>query len=373
MSFRSIPLFPGDLYDTALRLAADARPAARPVGQAHAQASEAWQQMQGLGWQGVLIAEAVGGVGGRLSDLAALVEALARHAVPVPLIDRCAVAPLALGAAASVPHVAALLESLTLGEASVCASLGAGDAMPGAATEAWLGADGQLQGRIATLDLSEPASHVLFSVRQVASSDPALVLLPFAQVAERVRHHVGVDGRQFSDVSLDGLQVPVDAVLLRGAAATVAVAQALQAGSLLAGVQAVGACASMVEQTVEYLNTRIQFGTALSTFQALRHRTVEMYVAYENTMGLIRRLVQQAESGLLDASDVALARLYAIDVGRQVSEGAIQLHGGMGMTWEMPVARLAMQTLQQSLQFGDRSQCLDWLSARVVTQTAARA
>jgi alkylation response protein AidB-like acyl-CoA dehydrogenase len=199
-----------------------------------------------------------------------------------------------------------------------------------------------------------------------------LVLLPWSQVAAVARHHVGVDEHQYTDIALEGVQVTGEQVLLRGAAASDAVTRARHAGSLLTCVQAVGAAAAMIELTIDYLNTRVQFGVALSTFQALRHRTVEMYVAYENISGLVSRLIRQADedSLALTARDVVLAKFYAADVARMVSESSIQLHGGMGMTWEMLAARLAVQTMTGSLRYGDRAQCLDWLTAQTLAEAA---
>jgi alkylation response protein AidB-like acyl-CoA dehydrogenase len=370
MAFRSLPLFDGDLFDTALRLAGSPE-AQREPGTGHTQAGEKWQQMLALGWQGVLVAEEDGGAGARLQDMAAIVEAAARHGQLAPLTERCAVAPLLLSAAREHPAAQALLNALTLGEASVCPGLDAGEQGPGRVHAPLLERDGQLTGSLLALDLTEPASHVLFRARDAESHESVLVLLDWSRLAAAARHHQGLDGRQFSDVSLDGVRLTADDILLRGAPAAQAVMRARQTGSLLVCVQAVGAAAAMIELTIEYLNTRIQFGVALSSFQALRHRTVEMYVAYENTSGLVRRLVEQAEAAdpAQCSRDVVLAKLYAAQVARMVSESAIQLHGGMGMTWEMLAARLAMLAMAGSLQYGDAAECLDWLTAQEMSST----
>jgi alkylation response protein AidB-like acyl-CoA dehydrogenase len=142
-------------------------------------------------------------------------------------------------------------------------------------------------------------------------------------------------------------------------------------GAVLTCVETVGAMGAMIEQTIEYLSTRIQFGVALSTFQALRHRAVEMYVAYEGARGLVKQIALDwsANPASCDAQnqDAALTKLYLANVGRMVAESVIQLHGGMGMTVEMPAARLAMHTLMCNLQFGDRLHCLDSLSSQMKT------
>lgn len=354
MAFTASPMFPGDLYDTSLRLAAS-------------KAGGKWQQMLGLGWQGVIVPESAGGVDGSLADLAAIVEATARQAVSAPLIDRCAVAPALLSALSEQPGVRDLLEAIAMGEASVATVVDASERLPGTPTALRLGEDGRLRGSLLGVDLSEPASHVLFNTIDEATRQPVLLLLPTEGLLPRARQFHGLDARVSADIALDGHVVQSAQVLLRGAAVLDAVERAQQTGSLLTCVQAVGAAGAMIEQTIEYLVTRVQFGVQLATFQALRHRVVEMYVTYENASGLVRRLVERATRERLgDARDIALVKLYVGNASRMWSEVGIQLHGGMGMTWETLVARLAMHSLMGSMQFGDQGQCLDWLTARTV-------
>lgn len=371
MSFSATPLFPGDLHDTSLRLAAVAQPNSASSAQSNTP-SDAWRQMLALGWQGVIVPEAAGGVDGTLTDLAEIIEAAARHAVTAPLIDRCAVAPGLLAGLADQAVVRELLEALTMGEASVATVLDASARMPSTATALSLGQGHQLRGTLKGADLTEPATHVAFNVTDDTSSEPALILLPIDQLQPHARYFEGMDGRVTADFNLDGLTVQADQVLLRGAAVLDAVERAQKLGSLLTCVQAVGSAGAMIEQTIEYLNTRMQFGVHLATFQALRHRTVEMYVAYENAAGMVRPLVAQATNeNPGEAAALSLVKLCVGDASRTWSESAIQLHGGMGMTCETLAARLAVHTLQGSLQYGDQSQCLNWLTARSMADAVA--
>jgi len=353
-------MFPGDFHDSAARLAATVAPQERDAAAARAP-SEAWRQMLALGWQAVLVPEALGGADGSLADMASIVEASARHALHAPLIDRCAVATNLLAAAAARADARSCLEAVVAGEASVCPVL---EAAPRGVS---VDAAGVLHGTLRGADLSEPASHLL--VEGHAADGSAIVLLLPTSNLGRAMRYVGVDGSITADIALDGLRCTPEAVVLRGAAATAAVARARLLGAVLGCVQTIAAAGAMIEHTIAYLNTRMQFGVALATFQALRHRVVDMYVAYENGRGLVRQLVLSAGAG--DASeaqarDVAMARLYVDDVGRLVAESAIQLHGGMGMSRETLAARIAVQTLVGGLRYGDRAQCLDFLVAHAV-------
>ncbi|NBP45179.1 MAG: hypothetical protein EBU72_08235 [Betaproteobacteria bacterium] len=149
-----------------------------------------------------------------------------------------------------------------------------------------------------------------------------------------------------------------------------AVQAGLAAGALLACVESVGFAAGLVSQTIDYLNTRVQFGVPLSTFQALRHRLVEMYVAYENTYGMTRQMVLSHNASPQSLKDILTAKLYMNHVSRQVGETAIQLHGGMGMTTETQAARLAVRAITSAFDWGDNAQCLDWLVARNLAEAA---
>ncbi|MES2509735.1 MAG: acyl-CoA dehydrogenase [Pseudomonadota bacterium] len=373
MPFTVTPMFPGDLYDTADRMAATAAPAWHgdtPGGSAK------WKQILELGWQGVLVAEDAGGVGATLAEFASIAEAAGRHAMALPLVARCVVSPLLLAAAGKNAAAIALLEQLSAGEASVCPVLQADSARSLQASAA-TGGSIKLQGVLRGADLTEPASHIVFNAVAANGSSPVLVVLATSELTQPVRYFKGLDGRRTADITMDGVVVEAGSVLLQGDAVAAAVKHAMDTGAVMTSVQTVGALGAMIEQTIEYLSTRTQFGVALSTFQALRHKTVEMYVAYENARGLVKDVTEERSanpSATGSASrDAALTKLYLATVGRMVAEAAIQLHGGMGMTVEMPAARLAMHTLMCNLQYGDRFHYLDALSSEMAAgvQTAA--
>lgn len=366
-------MFPGDLYDTTDRMAATAAPAWHGDT---AGGSAKWKQILELGWQGVLVAEDAGGVGATLAEFASIAEAAGRHAMALPLIARCVVSPLLLAAAGKNAAALALLEQLSAGEASVCPVLQADSARSLQASPV-TGGSIKLQGVLRGADLTEPASHIVFNAVAANGSSPVLIVLATSELTHPVRYFKGLDGRRTADITLDGVVVEAGSVLLQGDAVAAAVKHAMDTGAVMTSVQTVGALGAMIEQTIEYLSTRTQFGVALSTFQALRHKTVEMYVAYENARGLVKDVTEERSanpSATGNASrDAALTKLYLATVGRMVSEAAIQLHGGMGMTVEMPAARLAMHTLMCNLQYGDRFHYLDALSSEMAAgvQTAA--
>ncbi|MES1976455.1 MAG: acyl-CoA dehydrogenase family protein [Pseudomonadota bacterium] len=371
MPFTVTPMFPGDLYDTTDRMAATAAPAWS--GDKNSNGSAKWTQILELGWQGVLVSEEAGGVGATLAEFAAIAEAAGRHAMALPLIARCVVSPMLLAASGKNDAAIALLEQLSAGQASVCPVIQPDGARSLQAAPA-SGGSIRLQGVLKGADLTEPASHIVFNAASANGSAPVLVLLATSDLTQPVRYFEGLDGRRTADITLDGVVVEASHVLLQGDAVATAAKSAMSTGAVMTSVQTVGALGAMIEQTIEYLSTRTQFGVALSTFQALRHRVVEMYVAYESARGLVKDVTEDLSANpAADQRDAALTKLYLATVGRTVAESAIQMHGGMGMTVEMPAARLAMHALMCNLQYGDRYHYLDTLSSQMAAdvQTAA--
>ncbi|EGD04153.1 acyl-CoA dehydrogenase domain protein [Burkholderia sp. TJI49] len=354
-------MFRGDLFDSSSRLAAAAE--THPGNAVEGAASGKWRQALELGWQSVLVSEDNGGIGATLADLAGIVEAASRYPNVAPLVERCAVAPVLLEAAAAAPTVPPVLEQLLSGEASVSPVLQSHLGTPLQAATVSL--EGKvLRGAVRGSNESEPATHLIFNAS--TPQGQALVLIERARLAERARFFGGIDGTVTVDYVVDGLQVNEDDIALTGAAANVAVNQALQIGALLTCVQIVGAVGAQVEQTIQYLNDRVQFGKPLAVHQALRHNVVDCYVAYEGIKGQVARLIE----GFAGSDDCAIDRLviltkmFCAAVAREVGHAVIQMHGGMGMTVEMPATQLCMQSRTAAERFGNRSQCLDWLVAQ---------
>ncbi|WP_439954758.1 acyl-CoA dehydrogenase family protein [Burkholderia multivorans] len=354
-------MFRGDLFDSSSRLAAAAE--THQGNAVEGSASGKWRQALELGWQSVLVSEDNGGIGATLADLAGIVEAASRYPNVAPLVERCAVAPVLLEAAAAAPTVPPVLGQLLSGAASVSPVLQSHLGTPLQAATVSL--EGRvLRGAIRGSNESEPATHLIFNAS--TPQGQALVLIERARLAARARFFGGIDGTVTADYVVDGLQVNEGDIVLTGTAANVAVNQALQIGALLTCVQIVGAVGAQVEQTIQYLNDRVQFGKPLAVHQVLRHNVVDCYVAYEGIKGQVARLIEGFEGSDDCAIDrpVILTKMLCAGVAREVGHAVIQMHGGMGMTVEMPATQLCMQSRTAAERFGNRSQCLDWLVAQ---------
>lgn len=339
MAFSCQPMQPGMLYDAAVRVAAEA---SFPEG--HDVIGE-------MGWPLVLLPEDKGGMGGTLTDLTALVEGLAAHASPLPVIERCAVAPLLLQAGGDTPW----LEGLADGSQRIAPLLGSRSHNLGSqALTATASSDGYvLQGEIQGVDATGNPTHWLAVAR--SGQDLCIFVLDADQLPAPQSRYCGMDGRHTSNFRLEGVSLSQDRCIAKGEAAEKALVRAAQAALAMVCADSVAVLGTMVEHTVTYLNGRVQFGVALSTFQALRHQLVNVYMRYESGRGMITNYLDQAgQNEAVDARRLSLAKLALGESGRYSAETVIQLHGGMGMTEEMLAARLAQRLLANEFRYGDR-------------------
>src|SRR5207248_4658994 len=128
-------------------------------------------------------------------------------------------------------------------------------------------------------------------------------------------------------------------VMLRGAEAQpieggrAALEEALDLGGALVCAEAVGAMKFACDTTLEYLKTRKQFGVPIGTFQALQHRMVDMFISLEQARSMACLACSRADAGG-DPRSISAAKIKIADAARHVSQEAVQLHGGMGMSEE---------------------------------------
>ena len=128
----------------------------------------------------------------------------------------------------------------------------------------------------------------------------------------------------------------------------------VDAARLAVCANALGAMEALNARTLEYCKTREQFGVAIGSFQALQHRMVDMFAACENVRSLLYRAVCAAQENSADARRSLLAlKVMTGRAGRLIGGEAIQLHGGMGMTDELPVGSYVKRLMIINNLFGD--------------------
>ena len=194
----------------------------------------------------------------------------------------------------------------------------------------------------------------------VTAKSPAGVSLFLAEAkALKLKPYRTLDEMRAADLVLS--DAPGELLGAEGKALPV-IEEVVDFATALVCAEAVGAMKYSCDATLEYLKTRKQFGVPIGTFQALQHRIVDMYVAYEQAKSMAFLACGQADSAT-DAKQrmraISAAKVKIADNARLISQEAIQLHGGMGMSEELKVSHSFRRLTMIAQQFGDADHHLE--------------
>jgi len=295
-----------------------------------------WDQMVELGWPALAIAEEQGGLGLGFVELAIVAEELGRAVVPSPLFATAtqfapAVRELA-GEAGSLFLAAVASEGLT--GALAVAEDGRWSAGAVQTTATPIGTGWVLQGvKHAVVD-GATADEVLVVARGVEGLGAFVVERNAMQVTPRL---VVDPTLPMADLRFDGVIVEADRVLALPGDPHVdrALRRALEEATVATAAMTVGACRRLFEETVEYTKAREQYDRPIGSFQALKHRMADMYLSVERATALVYFAALTITDDHADRSLAAAAsKAAAGDCQQLVVQDGLQLHGGIGYTWE---------------------------------------
>jgi len=163
-----------------------------------------------------------------------------------------------------------------------------------------------------------------------------------------------IDGRRAAEITLMNVQVPASQLLGTEGEGVAALEACRDRAIAALCAEAVGAMSELNSVTLEYVKTRKQFGVALSTFQVLQHRMVDMFIALEEAISLTQHLNLSLATGEPHGSKLASGAKSKVGyAARFIAEQAIQLHGGMGMSDELNVGHYFKRIASINVQFGD--------------------
>jgi alkylation response protein AidB-like acyl-CoA dehydrogenase len=311
----------------------------------------------GVGCAGLLIPEERGGAGASYREAAVVAEETGRAAAPVPFLGSAVMATAALLAAGDE-----LLAGLADGSVTAALTVPFAQLPPASVP----GAPLTVGVRIDPPRDGDPAGAVRLSgtVTGVADALPAGVLLvpadgvPFGLYAvEAGAPGVTVTAvssldqtRRLADLAFDGA---VGRPVATGEAAAHAVSTALTAGAAMLASEQLGVAERCLEMTVAYVRERHQFGRPVGSFQALKHRLAEVWVGVTQARAAARYAAACLAEGSPDtAVAVALAKSACGDVAVQAAQECVQLHGGIGFTWEHPAHVLLKRAKSGTLALG---------------------
>ena len=172
-----------------------------------------------------------------------------------------------------------------------------------------------------------------------------------------------VDGHRAAEITLREVRVSGDAVLGKVGDGYAALRDIVDEGTLAVCAEAVGIMRILTDKTVEYTKNRVQFGVPISSFQALQHRMVDMLTACEQSYSLLVWAAMANADGTNEAKKAVSAIKYQVGTaGKKVGQEAVQLHGGMGVTWELDVAHYFKRLTTIGQMFGNADWHLDKLA-----------
>jgi alkylation response protein AidB-like acyl-CoA dehydrogenase len=293
-----------------------------------------------LGLAGLLVPEERGGAGASAREAAVVLEELGRFVAPVPFLTSAVVATTLL-----LDSESDLLAALASGERSAALVVPLSTAPDGNLPAVPVDGDGHLSGTVTSV-----AGAVEADVLLVPAAGPeglAVYAVPASLVD--VVPVVSLDmTRQLADVTLDGVQGE-----LVVADAETAVRRALESGAALLASEQLGVARWCLEETVAYLKERRQFGRVVGGFQALKHRLADLYTGVESANAAARHAAAALAAGDADVPvATALAQAFCSDLAVTAAEEAVQLHGGIGMTWEHPTHLYLKRAKADQIAFG---------------------
>ncbi|MFE7171437.1 acyl-CoA dehydrogenase family protein [Streptomyces sp. NPDC057616] len=296
----------------------------------------AWKALtDGMGLAGLLVPEAQGGQGATHREVAVVLEELGRAVAPVPYLSSAVVATEALLECGDEELLGRLASGRTVGVLAVGLHRA-----PGTAFSAVRLQDGALHGELAGI-----ADAVAADVLLVPAEDGGLYAVDAS------------DATVTPQASLD-LTRPLATVTLGGArarrlgAAEPAVRRALRAGAGLLASEQLGLADWALTETVRYLKERKQFNRPVGGFQALKHRLAQLWLETVNLRAAARNAADALATGEDVKVAVAVAQAYAAPVAVHAAEEALQLHAGIGMTWEHPIHLYLKRAKADSIAYG---------------------
>lgn len=316
-----------------------------------------WESIAGLGWLGVLVPEADGGLGAGFGDMGQLVYAWGRACAPEPLLAGGVLAARTL-VHSDGPARARLLDGLVAGTLVPALAAHDADTLAQAAPEvhATRGGQGfQLGGQARFV---VPADADGFLVAATSGAGTLLFWVPSSANGLAVAHERRADGSFAARLALNNVTLGADDLVASAAVADAAIARATDEALVLAAVEMSGMMRAMLELTLEYLRTRVQFGKPIGSFQALQHRTVDLYVAEQLARDVAQAACSALDAGVAGVERALLASRAKARAGESLNRLArecVQLHGAIGYTDEYALGAYVNRALVLSAWLGNAS------------------
>jgi alkylation response protein AidB-like acyl-CoA dehydrogenase len=325
-------------------------------------ALDRFARMAELGWTGIPFADADGGLGMGLAEAVLVTEAMGRGLAPEPYIPSIVLAGRAVALGGSAQHKATWLHPAIAGEKVLALAhsrrrgrfdltrapvhairVDGGFQLAGEATQVWGGhlADAYVIAARTAGDDGDRGGIALFLV---PAGTPGLTA---------VRQH-RIDSLNVAQLVLDGAVVGDDAELAAGGDGFGLLSRVIDEATVALTGEMLGGMAEALERTLGYLRERRQFGVAIGSFQALKHRAARLYIELELSRSAVMAAARAVDAQSADAAQlVSLAKARLSDAYGLIANEAIQLHGGIGMTDEHDIGFFLKRARASEMTYGD--------------------
>ena len=335
---------------------------------------EAWETMAGIGLLGLPIPPEHGGFGGGAVDMMSVMEAFGEALVVEPYLATVGLAAQIVRRGGSadqqsriLPEIAAGRRTMAFAHTEAASRYNLADVRTRARRN---GGGYVLDGEKRVVVHGAGADELVVSARISGSpTDPhgiGLFLVDPKSEGVTSRSRRTLDGLRAADIGFDGVKVTAEALVGSQNDALPLIEEAVDFATALVCAEAVGAMKSANDATLEYLKTRRQFGVPIGSFQALQHRMVDMVISLEQAKSMASLACSRVDTEkdpVQRRRIVSAAKFRIAEACRHVSQEAVQLHGGMGMSDELKVSHTFRRLTMLAQQFGDADHHLERFSS----------
>ena len=334
-----------------------------------------WRQFAELGLLGLPFAEEYGGYGGGPQEVMLVMQAMGRALVLEPYLSTVVLCGTAIKAAGTADQKATLLTAIAEGSLKLSFAHGERQArydLNDVITSAKRDGDGWiLDGSKTVVAHGEAADKFIVSARTSGDrhDEDGVTLFIVDGAAQGVarRGYTSRDDTRAADISLSNVRVSAGDVLGPVGGGLAIVRTVVETGIAATAAETVGAMEALNEMTLEYSKTRVQFGQTIGSYQVVQHRLADMFMSQEQgrSMAMLATMALENDDTEQRTRDLAMAKVGVGQAGRYVSQSAVQMHGGIGMTEELAVGHYFRRCMVIERLWGDPAFYLQKLADEV--------
>lgn len=334
-----------------------------------------WKKIAEQGWTGLIFADEHGGMGLGFVDLVVLMEEMGRAVVPGPFFSTVLLGGLAVREAGTDAQKKAWLPKISSGEAR--------------ATLAWMEPSAELDARGITLQATakgagfrlsgtklfvhdaHTADVIVVAARTASGKSPeegvSLFLVPKGTPGMSVTLLPTMDQtRKLCEVGLKDVVLGAEALMGPAGSGWAPLARVIDRATVALCAEMCGGAQKVLEMTVEYAKIRQAFGRPIGSYQGVKHKAADMLVDVENSKSITYYAAWAMDEGVPEGQlAVSMAKAYVSDAYRRVSGAGIQLHGGIGFTWEHDLHLYFKRAQSGEVTFGDATWCRELAARRL--------